>query len=176
MKTNHFFSLLFASFIMCCASCDSEQNTEESTTETTQKSSTIATEASHEESAAAEGADDTSEEGVGEFKFDNTEFDFGTINEGDVVKHVFKYTNTGKAPLVIKDAKGSCGCTVPNWSSKPVAPGESGEINVEFNSSHKSGAQHKTVTIMANTTPSNTGLVLKGTVTPKAETNGPVKK
>ena len=82
--------------------------------------------------------------------FDETEFDFGTIDQGTNVEHVFKFTNTGKAPLVIVDAKSSCGCTVPQFTREPVAPGDSGEMLVKFNGSGKNQVS-KTVTITANT-------------------------
>ena len=83
--------------------------------------------------------------------FQETEYDFGTINEGDVVEHIFKFTNTGKAPLVIVSAKGSCGCTVPEWPKEPIAPGATGEMLVKFNSNGKPNLQNKQVTITANT-------------------------
>lgn len=82
--------------------------------------------------------------------FDETEFDFGSIDKGTSVEHKFTFTNTGKAPLVIVDAKSSCGCTVPEYSKNPVAPGAQGELLVKYNGS---GANQvtKTVTIKANT-------------------------
>lgn len=82
--------------------------------------------------------------------FEETEFDFGTIDQGTNVEHVFKFTNNGKAPLVIVDAKSSCGCTVPQFTKAPVAPGETGEMLVKFNGSGKNQVS-KTVTITANT-------------------------
>ncbi|MGB0864187.1 MAG: DUF1573 domain-containing protein, partial [Saprospiraceae bacterium] len=69
--------------------------------------------------------------------FTNEEFDFGTVNEGEKVKHTFKFKNTGKEPLIISNAKGSCGCTVPKWPREPIAPGASGDVVVEFNSDKK---------------------------------------
>jgi hypothetical protein len=82
--------------------------------------------------------------------FEEKEFDFGTIAQGTPQEHVFKFTNTGKAPLVIVDAKSSCGCTVPSFTKEPVAPGDSGELLVKFNGSGKNQVS-KTVTITANT-------------------------
>ena len=100
---------------------------------------------------------------------DEETFDFGTINDGDVVTHVFKITNTGSEPLVISNAKGSCGCTVPEWPRDAIAPGQHGEIKVTFNSSGKGAPgegsnQHKRVTLTANTDPVNTYLSVKGIV------------
>lgn len=82
--------------------------------------------------------------------FEQTEFDFGAIDQGTNVEHVFKFTNTGDAPLVIVDAKSSCGCTVPQYTKEPVAPGATGEMLVKFNGSGKNQVS-KTVTITANT-------------------------
>lgn len=84
-------------------------------------------------------------------EFSEEEFNFGDIKEGDKVSHIFKISNTGENPLVIKSAIGSCGCTVPKYSNEPIAPGETGEINVEFDSSNKPGLNEKLVTIIANT-------------------------
>ena len=82
--------------------------------------------------------------------FAETEFDFGEIAQGTNVEHVFSFTNTGEAPLVIVDAKSSCGCTVPEYTKDPIAPGETGEMLVKFNGSGKNQVS-KTVTITANT-------------------------
>lgn len=97
-------------------------------------------------------------------KFDESEYDFGKVKDGEKVTHVYKFTNTGKEPLIINSAKGSCGCTVPQWPKDPVAPGATGEIKVEFNSKGKAGQQSKTVTIMANTDPNPTQIIIKGMV------------
>lgn len=97
-------------------------------------------------------------------EFAETEFDFGTVQEGEKVSHTYKFKNTGKEPLIISDAKGSCGCTVPSWPKEPVAPGATGEILVEFNSQGKSGNRNQKVTLNANTNPPQTFLSLKGVV------------
>lgn len=98
--------------------------------------------------------------------FDETEFDFGTIDQGTNVEHVFKFTNTGEAPLVIVNAKSSCGCTVPSFPKEPVAPGESGEMLVKFNGSGKNQVS-KTVTITANTQAGKETIKIKAFVNPK---------
>lgn len=97
-------------------------------------------------------------------EFEEMAFDFGAVQEGEKVEHVFKFTNTGKAPLTISEAKGSCGCTVPQWPKEPVLPGEKGEINVVFNSEGKEGRQQKDVTITANTIPNQTVIKISGKV------------
>jgi len=100
--------------------------------------------------------------------FKETEFDFGTITEGEKVSHTYLFTNTGSEPLILSNAKGSCGCTVPQWPREPIAPGETAEVTVEFNSANKRGKKNQKVTITANTTPPQTFIYLKGEVMPKA--------
>jgi hypothetical protein len=68
--------------------------------------------------------------------------------------------------LIISDAKGSCGCTVPSKPTAPIAPGEKGEITVQFNSKNKKGARNQKVTVTANTNPAQTFIYLTGTVNP----------
>jgi len=115
--------------------------------------------------------------GAPAFEFAETTHDFGTINEGEVVEHTFQFTNTGEAPLVIQNTSASCGCTTPSYSRDPVAPGETGEVQVKFNSQSRPGVQNKTITITANTNPSVTRLYIKTNVTPKGEeVAGPVRK
>jgi Protein of unknown function (DUF1573) len=94
-------------------------------------------------------------------------FKFGKINEGDKVTHDFEFKNTGIEPLLITNCKASCGCTVPEWSKEPVAPGGSGKIHVVFNSEHKPGTQVKTVTVTANTEPTRSIIAVVGEVIPK---------
>jgi len=110
---------------------------------------------------------------VGEFptmKFEEVEHDFGTINEGDIVRHTFKFTNEGKTPLVITNAKGSCGCTVPSYPKEPIAPGATSEMVVKFNSNGKPNQQTKTVTVTANTETGTEKIKIKASVTPKPKT------
>lgn len=103
-------------------------------------------------------------------EFDETSFDFGEINDGDKVRHTFKFTNTGSEPLIISNCKGSCGCTVPECPKDPIAPGDGGEITVEYNSRGKSKGQpegkvdQKFVNVTANTEPAATRLTIKATV------------
>lgn len=101
--------------------------------------------------------------------FAQTNHNFGTINEGDVVEHKFTFTNTGKAPLVIISAKGSCGCTVSKWPKEPIAPGATGDMMVTFNSNGKPNMQNKQVTITANTEKGKEILKIKAMVTPRAK-------
>ena len=86
-----------------------------------------------------------------EIEFEEEEFDFGNIKKGTNVEHVFKFTNTGKAPLVITNASSTCGCTVPDVpKGQTFEPGETGQMTVKFNGSGN-GQVTKTVTVSANT-------------------------
>ncbi len=97
-------------------------------------------------------------------EFDKVTENFGTVQEGSIVERTFTFTNTGTKPLVISNARGSCGCTVPEWPRKPIAPGRKGTIRVKFNTNKKVGTRNQVVTIVANTDPKVTTLSLKGKV------------
>lgn len=100
--------------------------------------------------------------------FEKTEHDFGTINQGDKVTYSFVFKNTGATDLVIANAVGSCGCTVPEYPKEPLKPGESAKMKVSFNSAGKSGRQQKTVTVSTNTAAGKEILTVKANITPKA--------
>lgn len=110
--------------------------------------------------------------------FDKAEHDFGTIEQGTAQETTFTFTNTGNAPLIITNATSSCGCTVPSYpKNTPIAPGESGQITVNFNGSGLNQVT-KTVTITANTEAASEILRIKAFVSPKDATTavkGPVK-
>jgi hypothetical protein len=89
---------------------------------------------------------------------------FGNIKQDTENEHVFKFTNTGTEPLIISNAKGSCGCTVPQYPTEPIAPGESSEIKVVYKPGKQKGSQTKTVTVTANTTPAQTLLKISADV------------
>lgn len=99
-------------------------------------------------------------------KFDVYEYDFGSIAQNSNHKYVYTFTNTGKEPLVISKAKGSCGCTVPRWPKEPIAPGGTGEIEIVYKPGKQKNKQSKTITITANTEPANTILKVKANVIP----------
>ncbi len=108
--------------------------------------------------------------------FEKSEHDFGTIIQGTPQETIFKFTNTGDAPLIITDARSSCGCTVPQYpKNTPIAPGATGELVVKFNGSGKNQVT-KTVTVTANTQKGSELLRIKAFVTPKEQAPaGPVK-
>jgi hypothetical protein len=99
-----------------------------------------------------------------EMKFTETTHDFGTISQGERVTTQFKFKNTGGTDLVISDAHGSCGCTVPEYPRKPIPPGGEDVIKVEFNSEGKTGKQEKTVTLTTNCEPPNIVLTINADV------------
>jgi hypothetical protein len=97
-------------------------------------------------------------------RFDELKYDFGEINEGEKVYHTFTFTNTGDHPLLITNAVGSCGCTVPTYSREPIAPGGKGSIEVQFDSKGRDGLQNKNITVSANTEPVTTVLTITSSV------------
>jgi len=112
--------------------------------------------------------------------FEKSEHDFGTIEQGTPQETIFKFTNTGNAPLIITNATSTCGCTVPEYpKNTPIAPGDSGEMLVKFNGSGQNQVT-KTVTVSANTEKGSEILRIKAFVNPKAGVStspiGPVKK
>jgi hypothetical protein len=112
----------------------------------------------------AAGASETSTV-TAAMNFDKVSHDFGTIEEGETVQTTFTFTNTGSADLLIVDARGSCGCTVPKYpKNTPIKPGETGQILVSFDSSNKPNMQQKTVTISANTQSGRETLRIKAMV------------
>ncbi len=99
--------------------------------------------------------------------FDKETFEFGAIVQGEKVQHDFKFKNTGKTPLIISNATATCGCTVPEYPTLPLKPGEEGVIKVVFNSQGKMGMQDKVVTITSNANPKAHQLHLIGEVKEK---------
>jgi len=101
-------------------------------------------------------------------EFEEMDFDFGSVKDGEKVNHTFKFKNTGGESLILIDVKGSCGCTVPeNWPKEPILPGEFGQIDLTFDSKNRVGKVRKTVRIQANTKPAKTTLEITGEVTEK---------
>lgn len=101
---------------------------------------------------------------IAALEFADPEYAFGEVSAGTVVRHAFRFINTGGVPLLITDARSTCGCTVPSYPEQPVAPGAEGVIRVEFNTGGKRGRQRKPVSITANTYPATTTIYLDGTV------------
>ncbi|MFP4288908.1 MAG: DUF1573 domain-containing protein [Bacteroidota bacterium] len=100
----------------------------------------------------AENTAETSEEKTPEIAFDKNVHDFGKIISGERVAYGFKFSNTGNAPLLITGVRSGCGCTVGDYPKEPLLPGESGRIDVVFNSSGRTGAQSENVRVLTNAT------------------------
>jgi len=103
-----------------------------------------------------------------EIKFDQKIIDYGAVEYNSDGKRIFKFTNVGEAPLVFNRISSSCGCTVPKRPEKPVEPGESGEIEVEYDTK-RVGVFIKAVTINSNAINSNIVLRIKGEVLEEEE-------
>ena len=102
-------------------------------------------------------------------EFDKNNHDFGEILEGEIAETEFRFTNVGKSDLIISDASGSCGCTVPDYpKNSPIKPGESGKIIVKFDSNNRPGMQRKAVTLITNTSKGKQILNIKSIVIPKS--------
>lgn len=105
-----------------------------------------------------------SAQGKAEIKFDKLTHDFGTFSENESVqKCTFSFTNVGDAPLVINQAMASCGCTVPTYTKKPIAPGEKGTLKVSYNGKGRMyGHFKKTITVRTNGQPEMTRIYIEG--------------
>lgn len=133
----HFFSLIVLAAIGFASCQDSEKKATES----------AATTAVPAGDAAAQNVAVTSVQWI------DSALNKGTINEGEKLEIVYRFKNTGDKPLIIKDVRPSCGCTVAEKPEQPIAPGEEGSIKAAFDSHNKPGPNHKTITVTANTQP-----------------------
>ena len=114
---------------------------------------------------AAEAQTVSKDDGA-KIEFETETIDYGTIENNADGNREFKFTNTGNAPLVITNAKGSCGCTVPTWPKEAIAPGESSVIKVHY-ATNRTGAFSKSVTLISNAVNAPTKVIhIKGTVNP----------
>lgn len=154
MKHLTLFSLLFS--IAVLISCNSKE------TATTQGGQEQVSPDIINNPASASGSD--AEKRLPVFKFYETTHYFGTIHSGERMSHDFKFKNTGNAALIISQASGSCGCTVPEYPKDPIKPGEEGVIKVKYNSEGHGGMISKTITILANTIPNTKVLTVSAEV------------
>ena len=104
---------------------------------------------------------------LAKIEFDSDSYDFGKITQGDVVKHKFTFTNNGDHPLKLESVKPSCGCTATSYTREEVAPGETGEIEAQFNSAGKMGRQMKYITVVYNGEPKIERIMFQGEIVPK---------
>lgn len=107
---------------------------------------------------------------VATIEFNEFTYDFGIIEEGEIVSHTYTFTNTSDELLVLSNARGSCGCTVPQWPREAIIPGETASITVDFNSKNKKGKRNQKVILTANTNPPQTFIYLTGEVFLKEKT------
>jgi hypothetical protein len=105
---------------------------------------------------------------AGKFKFDEEVHDFGTVPEGPGAECDFEFKNVGKEPIVIKEAHGSCGCTVPTWPHDPILPKHKATIHVTYNTNGRVGQINKDVIITSNAQQNPMRLHITGTVKAKA--------
>jgi hypothetical protein len=105
----------------------------------------------------------------GVITFETTTHEFGEVKEtGGPITHDFKFKNTGDQPIIISNVQASCGCTTPDWTKTPVAPGQSGSIKAQYNPLGRPGAFNKSMTITSNSIEATTVVFIKGTVVPDA--------
>lgn len=101
-------------------------------------------------------------------RFEKDTFNFGSIEQGELVTYQFKFTNTGNEPLIVTEVHTSCSCLVGSCSSEPIPPHKSGVVMITFNSVGKIGSQNKTVTISSNASNSAVKILwVQGNVTIK---------
>jgi len=96
------------------------------------------------------------------------DFETETINYGTIIQNsdglrIFTFTNTGNAPLIISEAKASCGCTIPSFSKEAILPGEEGKIKIKYDTK-RIGSFSKTITVQSNANISRKTLKIKGTI------------
>ncbi|MGI4835576.1 MAG: DUF1573 domain-containing protein [Janthinobacterium lividum] len=119
--------------------------------------------AAHAQAPAMKSAKATKAAGP-QIEFMEVKYDFGSIKQGDIVDHTFKFKNVGTQPLVISNIGVSCGCTTPAWTKEPVQPGKMGTISAKFNSAGKDGMQNKVLTVDSNSAGGSTTVSLVGDV------------
>lgn len=81
----------------------------------------------------------------------SADHDFGNVKKGQKVQHIYEITNTGKVPLIISNVKPACGCTAPDYTKEPIAPGKKGKVTLSFDSTNFTGMQNKTAEVFTNT-------------------------
>ncbi|MBK9735095.1 MAG: DUF1573 domain-containing protein [Saprospiraceae bacterium] len=192
MKKFNLFAVLALVTVFAFTSCKDKSATDANAALTTDSTGVAATPADPMMDPAAAGAANAAVDGAQQaaaapvptgplttIKFEEETYDWGKVMDGEKMTHVFKFKNTGKEPLIISNAKGSCGCTVPEWPKDAIAPGKSGEIKVVFDSKGKGAVggkdDSKRVTITANTDPAETFLTIKGKIDAKADAAAPKK-
>lgn len=112
----------------------------------------------------------SAQEKTAKIEFETTVIDYGTIEKGADGVRVFKFKNSGNAPLVVTSVKSSCGCTVPKKPEAPVLPGETGEIEVKYDTKRVNPIR-KTITVTSNADTPTVALKIKGNVIDSSKNN-----
>lgn len=112
----------------------------------------------------------SAQEKTAKIEFETTVIDYGTIEKGADGVRVFKFKNTGNVPLVVTSVKSSCGCTVPKKPEAPVLPGETGEIEVKYDTKRVNPIR-KTITVTSNADTPTVALKIKGNVIDSSKNN-----
>jgi hypothetical protein len=110
---------------------------------------------------------------AGKFKFTEETHNYGEVPEGPLAECDFTFTNVGNSPINIKEAHGSCGCTVPEWPHEPITPGATAKIHVKYNTNGRTGPISKNVIITSDAQQSPMVLHITGTVKPKPAAPAP---
>ena len=118
-------------------------------------------------------ADKDPDAGIFKFKDADNTHNYGEVPEGPQAEYDFEFKNVGKKPIIITEAHGSCGCTVPKWPTEPILPKHKGVIHVTYNTDHRPGPIMKEVTITSNAMDKSTVLHIRGTVKAKPVENKP---
>lgn len=139
------------------ASCNNQSNQGEEGTANTSTEQV-------ESQAGDQSVDSAADSSSAVLAVEEDAYDFGIVKEGEKVEHEFTFTNTGSSPLIVSNVQASCGCTTPEYSKNPIAPGEQGSVKVVFNSAGQLGKQHKVITVTSNASTRNTVLHLRGEV------------
>jgi hypothetical protein len=158
MRNNILFTLMFSLIMTACNNAGEQQHPE---------NPDLLPTSLVKNPRSAEGTDTAALGAMPSMDFRDTVYDFGTINDGEVVTHDFTFTNNGESPLVISNSTAACGCTVAEFPREPIGPGKTGNIKVQFNSAGKPGHQEKSVTLTTNSDRGRHVLFLKGAVREK---------
>lgn len=173
MKNFSFLSLMAFVTLFSLASCGGDTSTAKDDARASLTADAAAPTAANPAAAAAAAAPAVPVGPLTSIEFTEDTYDFGEVMEGDKVVYEYAFKNTGNEPLIISNAKGSCGCTVPDWPREPIPVGGSSVIKVQFDSKGKGKVggqpQSKRVTLTANTDPAQSFLTIKGKVN-KTET------
>lgn len=161
LKKNLF--VLLVAFLLVVASCKNDKSTSKESTLNDKES--LSTELVNNPTSIDTNEVDMTQTGL--LVFEDTVHDFGSLKEGEIIQHDFEYTNKGSKEVIITSAKGSCGCTVPEFDTEPIAPGEKGTMKVTFNSDGKPGYNEKNVQISTNGIPSKYRLTILAKVEKK---------